>query len=204
MNKKLASIVAAAMLTLSASSAFAALSFNDNVLFRVVYDNNGIQQIANLGSVSSLMSGGVSTIKPGEINIQNAANLSVSYFALDRNNASLWVSGTSNAPTAASNGFNNLANGLDNAVHQLLASAVNGVTGTSLASLAGSTPAQVSQTLYYINDANAVGTSGIGKATIITSNTDTVVLPTPIPPAFLLMGSGLLGMRGLRRKHNIA
>jgi len=205
MKKKLASSIAAAMLTLSAGSAFAALSFTDNELFRVVYDNTGIQQLADLGSISNLLSGGARTITPGEINIQNAGSLSVCYFAIDRNKAALWVSGTGNAPTAASNGFNHLANGFDNSILQLLADNVNGATGTNLASLANSSsPTQVSQTLYYINDANADGTPGIGKATIITSNTDTVVMPTPIPPAFLLMGSGLLGLFGVRRKSNSA
>lgn len=204
MYNKFASIIAAAMLTLSAGSAFAALSFQDNMLIRVVYDSSGIKQTANLGIVTNLMSGGVSTFTPGEIKIQDAANLSVSYFAMDSKNAALWVSGTNNAPKSVSNGFNNLANGFDNMFLQLLADNVKGVTGTSLASLAGSTPDQVSQTLYYINDANTDGTPGIGKATIITSNTNTVVLPTPIPPAFLLMGSGLLGLFGLHNKQNIA
>ncbi len=204
MYKKLVSIIAAAMLTLSAGSAFAALSFNDNVLVRVVYDDNGIQQLASLGSVNNLMSGGVSTVKPGEISIRNAGSLSVSYFAVDRNKAALWISATGNAPKSVSNGFNILANGFDSTVHNLLASNVNGVTGASLTSLTGNTRAQVSQTLYYINDANADGTSGIGKATIITSNSDAVVMPTPIPPAFLLLGSGLLGMIGLRRKQVIS
>ena len=203
MKKKLTTIIAAVMLTLSASSAFAALSFNDNILFRVIYNDSGIQQIAELGAVSNLLSGGISTLKPGEIKIQNAANLSVSYFAIDRSKSAMWVSGTGNASKAASNGFNNLANGFDDAVHQLLADNVIGITGANLASLANGTATQVSQTLYYINDANTDGTSGIGKATIITSTGDTVIMPTPIPPAFLLMSSGLLGLFGLRRKLDI-
>ena len=76
-------------------------------------------------------------------------------------------------------------------------------TEASLASVA-------TQGLWYFANANATTAHGAaapnglelqtnldGTTTVINSNT---VAATPIPPAFFLMGSGLLGMFGLRRK----
>ena len=66
MFKKLIPIIAASMLTLSASSSFAA--FADNELFRVVYDNsNGNEQLSDLGAVSTLLTGGPHTVTPGTL-----------------------------------------------------------------------------------------------------------------------------------------
>ena len=199
MKQKLTVLVAAALLTLSANSSFAAISFADNTLYRVIYDGTGIKELANLGSVNSLLSGGTSTITPGTFTAGSATALSVSYFALDKSTAALWVSSIA-APTATAGGFNGLNSGADNNIVQLLANAVSGSTGSSLASLANGGTSSVSQTLYYINDANSAGVSGIGKATITTSATTTQILPTPLPPAFLLMGSGLFGLAGMRRR----
>ncbi|HIJ88656.1 MAG TPA: hypothetical protein HPP97_13420 [Desulfuromonadales bacterium] len=201
MKKQLTALIAAALLTLSANSSFAAISFADSTLFRVIYDSTGIQQLANLGSVNSLLSGGTSTITPGTFSAVNPAALSVSYFALDRATAALWVSGIA-APTATAGGFTGLTNasGVDNNIVQMLATAVSGSTGSSLASLANGSASSVSQTLYYINDANSAGVAGIGKATITTSATTTQIVPTPLPSAILLLGSGLLGLAGGRRR----
>jgi hypothetical protein len=76
-------------------------------------------------------------------------------------------------------------------------------TEANLANLATTAPQQA---LYYFANANA-STTGVavltlqtnadGSTTIINGNT---AATTPIPPAFFLMGSGLLGMFGLRRK----
>ena len=199
MKQKLTALIAAALLTLSASSSFAAISFSDNTLYRVIYDSTGIRELANLGSVNSLLSGGSSTITPGTFSAGNPAALSVSYFALDRATAALWVSSTA-APTATTGGFSGLNGGADSNIHLLLATAVNGSTGSSLAALSNGSATSVSQTLYYINDANSDGVSGIGKATITTSATTTQILPTPLPSAFLLLGSGLIGFAGGRRR----
>jgi hypothetical protein len=81
--------------------------------------------------------------------------------------------------------------------------ASKGNTEASLATLA-STP--VTQGLWYFaaaNNTTAAGalaltlqTNADGSTTVINGN----VASTPIPPSFFLMGSGLLGMVGLRRK----
>ena len=199
MKQKLTALIAAAVLTLSANSSFAAISFSDNALYRVIYDGTGIRELDNLGSVSSLLSGGTSTITPGTFTAGNPADLSVSYFALDRTTAALWVSSIA-APTATVGGFNRLNAGADITIHLLLDNAVTGSTGSSLASLTNSSASPVSQTLYYINDANSDGVAGIGRATITTSATTTQILPTPLPAAFLLLGSGLFGLAGMRRR----
>jgi hypothetical protein len=65
------------------------------------------------------------------------------------------------------------------------------------------------QSLWFFSDAlttvaaNKIGTS---VAQIITNNdgSTTVVTATPIPAAFYLMGSGLLGLVGLRRRNKVA
>jgi hypothetical protein len=62
----------------------------------------------------------------------------------------------------------------------------------SLASLADGTANSVTQGLYYIND---VGYAGIGVKVA-----DITTYVTPIPPAFLLMGSGIVGLFGMRKK----
>jgi hypothetical protein len=78
------------------------------------------------------------------------------------------------------------------------------VMDASLASLvtAGNT---VSQKLYFFSNPDNVQT-GVAQFNLITnsdgSTTVTDATPTPIPPSFLLMGSGLLGMVGIRRKFN--
>ena len=201
MFKKLIPIIAASMLTLSASSSFAA--FADNELFRVVYDNsNGNEQLSDLGAVSTLLTGGPHTVTPGTLSAGNATNLYVYYFAVDSATAKLWVSGSTTAAQVANgnNSFSALAAGNNSpSISSLLASAVKGDASVNLAPLANGTAASVTQTLYYINDATTDGTPGIAKATIITSS-DTTVITTPIPPAFLLMSSGLVGLFGLRRK----
>lgn len=201
MFKRLTTIIAVVMLTLSAGSAFAA--FADNELFRVVYDSsNGNEQLSDLGAVSTLLTGGPHTIAPGTLSAGNASNLFVYYFAVDSATARLWVSGSTTSAQVANgnNSFGALAAGNNSpSISSLLASAVKGDASANLAPLANGTATSVTQTLYYINDANTDGTPGIAKATIITS-TDTTVITTPIPPAFLLMSSGLVGLFGFRRR----
>jgi FtsH-binding integral membrane protein len=84
-----------------------------------------------------------------------------------------------------------------------------GSAETSLASLVGATSGSVTQNLYFWANAYAAvpaDTIGVLAATITTSynGTSVVTAATPIPPAFFLMGSGLLGMFGLRRKNKVA
>lgn len=69
---------------------------------------------------------------------------------------------------------------------------------TSLANLASG----VTQKLYFFADADngATGELVLNFTTTDTGTTMTSAAPVPIPPSFLLMGSGLLGMVGIRRK----
>lgn len=74
-------------------------------------------------------------------------------------------------------------------------------TEANLASLVNGTATQVKQKLYFFENANTAGSKGVAVADISTNaNGSTTITTTPIPPAFFLMGSGLLGMFGLRRK----
>jgi hypothetical protein len=93
---------------------------------------------------------------------------------------------------SATQGF--LGNGVNNATRPN--------TEISLASLLDHTASSVFQNLYSVAGTTAsakgvkvaqISTNADGSTTITTAN-------TPIPPAFFLMGSGLLGMFGLRRK----
>jgi hypothetical protein len=83
-------------------------------------------------------------------------------------------------------------------------------TEASLGSLVGATSGSVTQNLYFLDNANGANKVGVSVATISTNfdGSTTIVTPntaaTPIPPAFFLMGSGLLGMFGLRRKNKVA
>ena len=225
MLKKIASIVAVAALSISAGNAFAA--FADNELIRVVYERGtgATEQVTDLGSVSSLLSGSHS-FSTGTISATNASNLFVCYFAVDSTTAKMWVSSGNSAPVSTgqvgtvanrfasvysyynslSAGANGVKTGLQsntnsftsqlNAAQGTLAGTITGNSEASLASLADGTAKEVTQTLYYIN-----GTDGaVAKALITTSSTATAITPTPIAPAFLLMGSGLLGLFGYRKK----
>jgi hypothetical protein len=225
MFKKLASVVAFAALSISAGSAFAA--FADKELIRVVYERGGTtEQVTDLGSVGGLLTGSHS-FTTGAISATNASNLFVCYFAVDRTTAEMWV-GSSSAP--ASTGqvgtpdvaghfdkvysyYNSLvagANGVKtgqqsnansftsqlNTAQGKLAGSITGNSEASLASLVNGTATAVTQTLYYLN-----GTDGaLAKAIITTSNTADAITPTPIAPAFLLMGSGLIGLFGYRKR----
>ena len=87
-------------------------------------------------------------------------------------------------------------------------------TEVTLAQVIGSSTGSATQTLYYwAKGITSVAAEkiGVAAATIVTNadgsatiTSTTAAAPTPIPPAFLLMGSGLLGMVGLRRKNKAA
>lgn len=236
-KKKLAAIIAAAFMTLSASSAFAA--FADLELFRVVYERGTgtLEYATDLGNVKSLIANGGS-IAGSAISAGTPSNLYVAYFALDRTTKEMWVgSASDNVPVAAggvsfstikagSTSFYNTYGGAATATGvvktgeqsfsnsyasllsanqgQLVTSLLNN-TEVSLASLVGHTNASVTETLYYIANGGVSFSEGTAVATIITNGDgSTTVTATPIPPAFFLMGSGLLGMFGLRRKNKVA
>jgi hypothetical protein len=249
LKKKIVMLIAAALMTLSASSAFAA--FGDLELIRIAYDRNGSEIATDLGLVSNFTAAGANNTIPGSFAaITPSTSTFVTYFALDRANNQLWATGSTTTPSiilGGASGLTGLKNGTTpmyaqyntqggtnyigaaslassyktklsaNGQQGALAAAINlttrANTEVSLASIA-STP--VSQGLYFWANgtttvaANKTGvlaatitTNSDGSATII-SSTPAPVASTPIPPAFFLMGSGLLGMFGLRRKTKVA
>lgn len=249
-KKKFAAMIAAALMTMSASSAFAA--FADLELIRVYYDRNGNEFATDLGKVKDLTAAGAVTNKSGSFGDLTTGY--AVYFALDRTTGlnDLWVSGAVGTPSTISGGglgLTNLKSGTTSMYSQynayatsggteytgaasnsnsyktkisatqgLMASAISTAsrlnTEVSIASLIGATSGSVTQALYFWDNAlTTVAAQKIGvEAATITTNFDgstiitssTPAAPTPIPPAFLLMGSGLLGMVGLRRKSKTA
>ncbi len=235
-KKKITMLIAAAMMTLSASSAFAA--FADLELIRVYYDRNGSEIATDLGKVKDIIAAPSTTIGGSFGSLTTGF---VSYFALDRTTNQVWASGSTTAPSAilgGSTGLTGMKNGttpmytlyntqggtnytglashlssyrsklspqgqqgaLGNAI--TVATRVN--TEASLTSvLAGGS---VTQALYFWNNGlTTVAADKIGKnVATITTNADgsTTVTTTPIPAAFYLMGSGLMGLVGLRRRKN--
>ncbi|MHC1743859.1 MAG: hypothetical protein AB9873_12615 [Syntrophobacteraceae bacterium] len=66
--------------------------------------------------------------------------------------------------------------------------------------------ASVTQYLQFFNTPNTNGSSGT-LAAIIKTNSDgstTIVNPVPVPPSVLLLGSGILGLLGIRRRSAVA
>ncbi|MFA7061213.1 MAG: hypothetical protein WC156_10375 [Pedobacter sp.] len=246
LKKKIVMLIAAAMMTLSASSAFAA--FADLELIRVYYDRSGAEIATDLGNVKDLIAPGQSTTKPGSFSTiikvdgvdTTFTATKVVYFALDRLNSDLWATNsTTTAPlviggttgltainagttsmylTYNSQGGTNYA-GLATATNSYKnkLSSTQGWLGNTITGVAARAATELSlsnlatnntQTLYFWDNAKAAtadtdGRTGVAVAQIITNadgSSTIVTANTPIPPAFFLMGSGLLGMFGLRRK----
>jgi hypothetical protein len=254
-KKKIAVLIAAAMMTLSASSAFAA--FADLELIRVVYERGaGTETLTDLGNVNTVLASGGTFAGTGALTATTPANLYVAYFAIDGANGQLWASSktgiTEGDLTTATSGWGSMlatynsnkvgvthgtttsgqayATSLQsdgNAYVKKLSALqgtfsnsflpVNGIE-KSLGSLVNASSGSVSQKLYFWADAYGsyaadpnLANTGVVAATITTSfdgsstiTTPNSATPTPIPPAFFLMGSGLLGMFGLRRKNKVA
>jgi len=242
LKKKIVMILAAAMMTLSASSAFAA--FADMELFRVVYERGTgtSEQLTDMGSITSLLSG-THNVAGDAITAGTASNLYVGYFALNRTTKEVWAtSGSTNAPVmTGSVAFNTLTNGSTSMYtyyNSLTADANGVVTGiqsntnsyrnklsansgrlgsalttssnieASLASLVGATSGSVVQNLYYFANGSVAGAgqqiAGLTIATNFDGSSTVAATPTPIPAAFYLMGSGLMGLVGLRRRNKVA
>ena len=253
LKKKIVMFIAAAMMTLSASSAFAA--FADLELIRVVYERGTgtTEQVTDLGNVNTIIAdvkaNGTKTFTGATLTTTagNSANLYAAYFAVNRTTGDLWVSGSTDttlAPVAVgSPGFSVMksgvlpmytyyngvlvttdANGVKTGSQTYASSYVKKLTASqgslgnaidiatrpnteiSLASLVGATSGSVTQSLYKLNGLIAGDVGLFTDAISITTNFNgsTTVSSTPIPPAFFLMGSGLLGMFGLRRKNKVA
>jgi len=242
LRKKLAAVIAAALMTMTASSAFA--SFADSELIRVYYDRNGAEYATDLGLVRDLTKGGASTTIAGSFG--SLATGYVAYFALDRGTSQLWATGIESTPSTIlgnATGLTSLKSGTTSmyslyntqggTTYSGLASATssyknklsatqgwlaNSITSranteASLSSLISTGTGSVTQNLYYWFSGvttMAQYKTGYAVASITTLADGSTVIDsklnptTPIPPAFLLMGSGLLGMVGLRRKAKVA
>lgn len=117
MFKKLTTILAAFVMTLSASSAFA--TFADLELIRCVYERGTgtTEFLKDLGPVKSI-SASEGTFSGSLPAVNNPSNLFVVYFSIDRITGEMWVSGstdTINAPVAVgSKGFTSTKSGLTN------------------------------------------------------------------------------------------
>jgi hypothetical protein len=242
MFKKLAIFAVAALLTLSASSAFAA--FGDLELIRVYYERTTgtAELVTDLGNVNTIIAGG-GTVAGSFGTVGTPANMFAVYYAIDHVTQQLWVSGSMlSAPVAVgSPGFTttksatNLVAGYYNSLgtvvgtqytasqsfansYRLKLAASQGAIGNtvniatrpnteiSLASILGGS-GSVSQKLYFFSSPNTAGSLGVEMATIVTnwdgSTTITPMNNTPIPAAAWLLGSGLMGLVGLRRKFNV-
>lgn len=254
MFKKLATIVAAAMMTLSASSAFAAFANYD--LVRVISDSSSTREIAtNLGNITSLsgltnvtLGGGVDAFT-NFIGTSSLSNLSVTYFAVNRSsalNGTIFIASNS-ATTPQTGGVANIHNRLaiggsltpvlpyyntlaatgstvvaDNTNGQSLAGKFGTTTlgtyggyatpfaTTTNLTLADLATTPLTMTVWQFGNSTNMALAQTGvKMLDITLNADgssTInagSVATPIPAAAWLLGSGLMGLVGLRRRQNV-
>jgi hypothetical protein len=235
-KKKLAILAAAAMLTLSASSAFAA--FGNLELVRVTFNQTGgTTEIAtDLGNVSTVLAGGTFGAGANAFTAQaggtSFSNLNSVYFAVNTTTKELWITGVNpsifagksatitSLTTSIFNYYNTfgtttvLADASNPSSYRVKADSTNqfGQFGTAItaaarpyteANLAAlATGGSVTQDIYYFASYAAAG-AGVKVGSITTNaNGSSTVTATPIPAAFYLMGSGLLGLVGLRRRNN--
>jgi len=99
MRRKIFGVIAAALMTLSASSAFAA--FTDLELIRVYYDRNGSEVATDLGKVKEIVTpGGTFTGSFGGLSTGYAV-----YFAFDHSTNELWASGSTTTPSVIVGGL---------------------------------------------------------------------------------------------------
>jgi len=254
MFKKLASILAAAVMTLAAGSAFA--SFSNGDLIQVVYNRGGsVESVTDLGSMTSLLSGGSTNANTFSLSsitgATSASDLYVAYFAsnyVGPGNVNQAYVGATSAPITGNRKYStynaNVSN-LDVYYNGIGGTAANTVVGpqtgvNAYANLLGQT-SQQGNLGGYLTTANADqnlatllasggkttiysftsqgGTSGAttGIATTLVLDTTynaatgigstsvaAAAATTPIPAAVYLLGSGLLGLFGIRRRGNKA
>lgn len=242
-KKKLAALTAAALITLSSSSAFAV--FADLELIRVYYDRVGNEYGTDLGGVKNIFPSMGN--QPGGAFAGSFGDLSTGYavyFAFDRTTNQLWASGSTTTPSVIVGGVAGFAGIKDGtqAMYSLyntqggtnytgpvsnpnsyknklstpqgsLGGSINSATRMntemSLNGLIGVAGQSRTQALYYWNNVLttvAAEKIGIEVAKITTYSDGSTVIATaatPIPPAFILMGFGLMGMFGLRRRQTV-
>ena len=259
MKKKMIILLAAAMMALSAGSAFAA--FGDMSLERYVYGAT-TEVATDLGNVSTLLATTDNKIGAGSSSFVNmglsSGPLYATYFAYDNNTGNMWISAAKGLGTivvadengnpvkGSEAGYNsatsvaNALNGYYNSKSQVTSGGatsassartgdglqtwfklmdqvqagrgqyagmidVNQISGTEVA--LDLTTAAV-QGLYFFDAATYGATPGVGvnftEVGSVTTNIDGTTTvnasQVPIPAAAYLLGSGLLGMVGFRRK----
>jgi hypothetical protein len=169
---------------------------NYNVAYFVISNDSGTKQVWVSGDPATAtknLSSGWSTTLAGLENIEGT------YAGLTA------VSGTvASDTTAPANSYFKVADGSGTkpgAMVGIVASASRANTEASLATLTTASP--VTQGLWYFataGTASQTGTLALNLQTNADGSTTINASSTPIPPSFFLMGSGLLGMVGLRRK----
>lgn len=115
---------------------------------------------------------------------------------------------------SATNSYKNKLSATQGTMANAINTATRLNTEASLASIIGVSGASANQALYYWNNGLTTLTAektGVNAATIVTNFDGTTTItsatqatPTPIPAAAYLLGSGLLGLVGIRRKANKA
>jgi hypothetical protein len=257
-KKKLVMLIAAALMTLTASSAFAA--FADFDLIRVVVDKASTKEIAtDLGNITTLAGTtnntvGGSFLTAGGFTAANFANLSVQYFAVQKGtglNGTMWIGvGSSYAGTPQTGGVgaiqNNYAvastiNSVNKYYNTLAPGAVapttvvadntnvssfTGINGSttlgsykgftglwstyasqSLAGLTSAAPLSMTVWQFGNNGLMTGAKNGVNILTLATNADGTTTInaqaasSVPVPAALYLMGSGLLGLVGMRRRN---
>jgi hypothetical protein len=188
------SLTAAGTIT-SKDGSFGSLTTGYAVYFAINHATNELWATGSNTTASLIngTSGGMTTLKSGTTSMFGTYNTQ---------------GGTNYAGLASAiNSYKNKVS----AVQGNMSNAINNTyrlnTEASLASIIGVNGASTTQTLYYWANGNTtVASEKIGTA-VATITTDsfgktTVTANTPIPAAAWLLGSGILGLFGIRRKMN--